>query len=176
MSKKLCQLYKISKKNFVDFLKKIITYHTLVVINNFSMDKFREELKEKNMDQIENYLKKTKPNLNPNLSEDAKIDLALVDWYEKFVTEDIRKYSVLLANNDFDLLSLPENKRKALQRHVNKLTRFANNPLEYFSYIEEYLRKVSGETLKKIYRLYDLLDDEQTDEYLLQKKISDRRK
>ena len=167
---------KISKKNFVDFLKKIITYQTLVVINNFSMDKFREELKEKNMDQIENYLKKTKPNLNPNLSEDAKIDLALVDWYEKFVTEDIRKYSVLLANNDFDLLSLPENKRKALQRHVNKLTRFANNPLEYFSYIEEYLRKVSGETLKKIYRLYDLLDDEQTDEYLLQKKISDRRK
>jgi len=167
---------KITKKNFVDFLKNIITFQTLKVINDFSVDKFKRDIKINSMDQIENYLRKTKPTLNPNLSDDAKIDLALVDWYEKFVTEDIRKYSNLIANNQSELLSLPENKRKALQRHVNKLTRFADNPLAYFSYIEKYLQKVSGEALKKIYRLYDLLDDEETDEYLLQKKISDKRK
>jgi len=167
---------KISKKNFVDFLKKIITYQSLVVINNFSMDKFRKELKENNMDQINNYLRKNMPNLRQDLSDDAKIDLVLAKWFEEFITLDVKKYAELISMNEFGLFSLPENKQKALQRHMNKLSKFADNPLEYFSYIEKYLHKVSGEALKKIYRLYDLLDDEETPDYIMQKKISDKKR
>ena len=167
---------KISKKNFVEFLKKIITFQTLKVINNFTMEKFREELKENYMDQINNYLRQNMPNFREELSDDKKIDLALVKWFENFMTQDIEKYAELISMNEFGLFSLPENKQKALERHVAKLTKFADNPLEYFSYMEKYLHKVSGEALKKIYRLYDLLDDEETPEYLMQKKISDKKK
>lgn len=167
---------KISKKDFVNFLKNIITFQTLKVINNFSMEKFRKELKKDYMNQIDEYLQKNFPAKSQDLSDDAKIDLVLAKWYEQFVTLDVSKYNDLLSNNFTDLFGLPENKLKALNRHVAKLTKFADNPQSYFEYIEKYLQKVSGETLKKIYKLYDLLEDEETPEYILQKKISDRAK
>lgn len=167
---------KISKKNFINFLKKIVTYDTLKKINEFSMDSFREVLQENYMDEIDNYLKRNTSNFRENLSDEKKIDLILTKWYQDLVIKDIEKYAELISMNEFGLFSLPENKQKALERHVAKLTKFADNPLEYFSYMEKYLHKVSGEALKKIYRLYDLLDDEETPEYLMQKKISDKKK
>jgi hypothetical protein len=59
---------------------------------------------------------------------------------------------------------------------VDRLGRFAKKPLEYFDYIENYLKVISGETLKKIAKLYDFLEDEENEETTLQKKISSRSK
>ena len=167
---------KISKKNFINFLKKIVTYDNLKKINEFSMEEFREVLKNNYMNEIDNYLKRNTSNFRENLSDNKKIDLILTKWYQDLVIKDIEQYAHLITMNEFGLFSLPENKQKAFQRHIKKLTKFADNPLEYFSYIEKYLHKVSGESLKKIYRLYDLLDDEETPDYIMQKKISDKKR
>jgi hypothetical protein len=168
---------KISKKEFLNFLNDNKTYETLKDINKFSVNEMRETLKKNHMDEVNKYLEKNSSRYRKEFSDDKKLDLLFAEWYMKYVETDATFYQNLITDGPFEsLFGLPENKLKALQRHVDRLGRFAKKPLEYFDYIENYLKVISGETLKKIAKLYDFLEDEENEETTLQKKISSRSK
>jgi hypothetical protein len=168
---------KISKKEFLNFLNDNKTYETLKDINKFSVNEMRETLKKNHMDEVNKYLEKNSSRYRKEFSDDKKLDLLFAEWYMKYVETDATFYQNLITDGPFEsLFGLPENKLKALQRHVDRLGRFAKKPLEYFDYIENYLKVISGETLKKIVKLYDFLEDEENEETTLQKKISSRSK
>ena len=168
---------KISKKEFLNFLNDNETYKILKEINKFSVNEMRENLKKNHMDEVNKYLEKNSLRYRKEFSDDQKLNLLFAEWYMKYVETDATFYQKLITDGRFEsFFRLPENKLKALQRHVDRLGRFAKKPLEYFDYIENYLKVISGETLKKIAKLYDFLEDEENKETTLQKKISSRSK
>jgi hypothetical protein len=75
----------------------------------------------------------------------------------------IEQYKNLLTT-DFNemFIGFSGDKRKLYNDFINETQRFKNNPLKFFEYQEKKIRNVSNYMLKKLSKLYALIEDKKS--------------
>jgi len=166
---------KISKKDFINFLKNNKTYTKLKDINDFSLDKIKQDVVD-NMDRVEEIFRQLDIDYS-NMTQDEKVNQILDLWYYNYVHSNIDVYQKLMASNFMEqMFGFPENKSKVVDRHISRVTKFNDNPIDFYKFEEKYLKKVSEEIIKKIHKLYSLLPEDHFDKQTnLPQKISSRK-
>ncbi len=153
---------KVSKKDFIKFLTDNSTWKKLKELSEFKIKDFKNKLIQNKKLRLDYEVYKLLGAEAALLTDEQKVDILLINFYYKIVAEDLEVFSTILKNDDFEWgFEFPENKERALDAHFKRISRFKNEPLEYFDYMEKYINTVSTKLLKKISKLYDLLPDEQ---------------
>jgi len=164
---------KVSKKDFIKFLTDNSTWKKLKELSEFKIEDFKNKLIQNKKNRLNSEVYKLIGDNAKFLTDEEKVDRLLINFYYKIVTEDLSAFTSILSNDNFEWgFEFPENKKRALDAHFKRISRFQNEPLEYFDYMEKYINTVSTQILKKISKLYDLLPDD--DESPIHKKISQK--
>jgi hypothetical protein len=112
-----------------------------------------------------------------DMTDNEKVDQLLDVWYHNYRGKNLNTYRRLMATNMFEgLFGFSENKEKVFERQARIVSKFENNPMDFFRFEMKYLHKVAEEVMKKIHKLYALLPEDHFDkETNLHKKISSRK-
>lgn len=151
----LMQQGEISQKDFLNFISSNRTYSTLKKINEFSVDKLIESLKQK-PEQVDNLLSNVEDYEMPN-SIDEKINDLLKVIYLELQKKTLQRAHSMLTNNFFEaLFGLSDEKMKFLNSFESEILKFKNNPLKYFEFQEKKFKFVSEKMMKRLSKLYSL--------------------
>jgi hypothetical protein len=156
---------KISKKDFLNFLQSTDTYKNLLKIHNFSYKKFRENFKPYK-DEIEsvvlgfNDVDKLPDNF------DETLDIFLKGAY-RTIGKEVSLYSQKIMMSGLGFLSIltgiPENRMKVFDKIIKDISKFDDNPLKYYEFLEKMFRFESMKAIKKLSKLYSLTTDNKVD-------------
>lgn len=151
----LMQQGEISQKDFLNFISSNRTYSTLKKINEFSIDKLIESLKQK-PEQVDNLLSNVEDYEMPD-SIDEKINDLLKVIYLELQKKTLQRAHSMLTNNFFEaLFGLSDEKMKFLNSFESEILKFKNNPLRYFEFQEKKFKFVSEKMMKRLSKLYSL--------------------
>lgn len=151
----LMQQGEISQKDFLNFISSNRTYSTLKKINEFSVDKLIESLKQK-PEQVDNLLSNVEDYEMPD-SIDEKINDLLKVIYLELQKKTLQRAHSMLTNNFFEaLFGLSDEKMKFLNSFESEILKFKNNPLRYFEFQEKKFKFVSEKMMKRLSKLYSL--------------------
>ena len=151
----LMQQGEISQKDFLNFISSNRTYSTLKKINEFSIDKLIESLKQK-PEQVDNLLSNVEDYEMPD-SIDEKINDLLKVIYLELQKKTLQRAHSMLTNNFFEaLFGLSDEKMKFLNSFESEILKFKNNPLKYFEFQEKKFKFVSEKMMKRLSKLYSL--------------------
>ena len=151
----LMQQGEISQKDFLNFISSNRTYSTLKKINEFSIDKLIESLKQK-PEQVDNLLSNVEDYEMPD-SVDEKINDLLKVIYLELQKKTLQRAHSMLTNNFFEaLFGLSDEKMKFLNSFESEILKFKNNPLKYFEFQEKKFKFVSEKMMKRLSKLYSL--------------------
>ncbi len=151
----LMQQGEISQKDFLNFISSNRTYSTLKKINEFSIDKLIESLKQK-PEQVDNLLSNVEDYEMPD-SVDEKINDLLKVIYLELQKKTLQRAHSMLTNNFFEaLFGLSDEKMKFLNSFESEILKFKNNPLRYFEFQEKKFKFVSEKMMKRLSKLYSL--------------------
>jgi hypothetical protein len=153
---------KVSKKDFIKFLTDNSTWKKLKELSEFKIEDFKDNVIQNKKLRLDYEVYKLLGADAALLTDKQKVDILLINFYYKIVTEDLSAFTAILKNDNFEWgFEFPENKERALDAHFKRISRFKNEPLKYFDYMEKYINTVSTKLLRKISKLYDLLPNEQ---------------
>ena len=151
----LMQQGEISQKDFLNFISSNRTYSTLKKINEFSVDKLIESLKQK-PEEVDNLLSNVEDYEMPD-SIDEKINDLLKVIYLELQKKTLQRAHSMLTNNFFEaLFGLSDEKMKFLNSFESEILKFKNNPLRYFEFQEKKFKFVSEKMMKRLSKLYSL--------------------
>jgi hypothetical protein len=151
----LMQQGEISQKDFLNFISSNRTYSTLKKINEFSIDKLIESLKQK-PEQVDNLLSNVEDYEMPD-SVDEKINDLLKVIYLELQKKTLQRAHSMLTNNFFEaMFGLSDEKMKFLNSFESEILKFKNNPLRYFEFQEKKFKFVSEKMMKRLSKLYSL--------------------
>ena len=151
----LMQQGEISQKDFLNFISSNRTYSTLKKINEFSLDKLIESLKQK-PEQVDDLLSNVEDYEMPD-SIDEKINDLLKVIYLELQKKTLQRAHSMLTNNFFEaMFGLSDEKMKFLNSFESEILKFKNNPLKYFEFQEKKFKFVSGKMMKRLSKLYSL--------------------
>ena len=151
----LMQQGEISQKDFLNFISSNKTYSTLKKINEFSIDKLIESLKQKPK-QVDNLLSNVEDYEMPD-SIDEKINDLLKVIYLELQKKTLQRAHSMLTNNFFEaMFGLSDEKMKFLNSFESEILKFKNNPLRYFEFQEKKFKFVSEKMMKRLSKLYSL--------------------
>lgn len=151
----LMQQGEISQKDFLNFISSNRTYSTLKKINEFSVDKLIESLKQK-PEEVDNLLSNVEDYEMPD-SIDEKINDLLKVIYLELQKKTLQRAHSMLTNNFFEaLFGLSDEKMKFLNSFESEILKFKNNPLKYFEFQEKKFKFVSEKMIKRLSKLYSL--------------------
>jgi hypothetical protein len=151
----LMQQGEISQKDFLNFISSNRTYSTLKKINEFSIDKLIESLKQK-PEQVDNLLSNVEDYEMPD-SIDEKINDLLKVIYLELQKKTLQRAHSMLTNNFFEaMFGLSDEKMKFLNSFESEILKFKNNPLRYFEFQEKKFKFVSEKMMKRLSKLYSL--------------------
>lgn len=151
----LMQQGEISQKDFLNFISSNRTYSTLKKINEFSVDKLIESLKQK-PEQVDNLLSNVEDYEMPD-SVDEKINDLLKVIYLELQKKTLQRAHSMLTNNFFEaMFGLSDEKMKFLNSFESEILKFKNNPLRYFEFQEKKFKFVSEKMMKRLSKLYSL--------------------
>lgn len=151
----LMQQGEISQKDFLNFISSNRTYSTLKKINEFSIDKLIESLKQK-PEQVDNLLSNVEDYEMPD-SVDEKINDLLKVIYLELQKKTLQRAHSMLTNNFFEaMFGLSDEKMKFLNSFESEILKFKNNPLKYFEFQEKKFKFVSEKMMKRLSKLYSL--------------------
>jgi len=151
----LMQQGEISQKDFLNFISSNRTYSTLKKINEFSVDKLIESLKQK-PEEVDNLLSNVEDYEMPD-SIDEKINDLLKVIYLELQKKTLQRAHSMLTNNFFEaLFGLSDEKMKFLNSFESEILKFKNNPLKYFEFQEKKFKFVSEKMMKRLSKLYSL--------------------
>jgi len=143
---------KPSEGNFISSNR---TYSTLKKINEFSIDKLIESLKQK-PEQVDNLLSNVEDYEMPD-SVDEKINDLLKVIYLELQKKTLQRAHSMLTNNFFEaMFGLSDEKMKFLNSFESEILKFKNNPLRYFEFQEKKFKFVSEKMMKRLSKLYSL--------------------
>ena len=152
----------VSKKDFIKFLTDNSTWKKLKELSEFKIEDFKDNVIQTKKLRLDYEVYKLLGADAALLTDKQKVDILLINFYYKLVTEDLDVFADILKNDNFEWgFEFPENKERALDVHFKRISRFKNEPLKYFDYMEKYINTVSTKLLRKISKLYDLLPNEQ---------------
>ena len=151
----LMQQGEISQKDFLNFISSNRTYSTLKKINEFSVDKLIESLKQK-PEEVDNLLSNVEDYEMPD-SIDEKINDLFKVIYLELQKKTLQRAHSMLTNNFFEaLFGLSDEKMKFLNSFESEILKFKNNPLKYFEFQEKKFKFVSEKMMKRLSKLYSL--------------------
>ena len=151
----LMQQGEISQKDFLNFISSNRTYSTLKKINEFSIDKLIESLKQK-PEPVDNLLSNVEDYEMPD-SVDEKINDLLKVIYLELQKKTLQRAHSMLTNNFFEaMFGLSDEKMKFLNSFESEILKFKNNPLRYFEFQEKKFKFVSEKMMKRLSKLYSL--------------------
>ena len=151
----LMQQGEISQKDFLNFISSNRTYSTLKKINEFSLDKLIESLKQK-PEQVDDLLSNVEDYEMPD-SIDEKINDLLKVIYLELQKKTLQRAHSMLTNNFFEaMFGLSDEKMKFLNSFESEILKFKNNPLKYFEFQEKKFKFVSEKMMKQLSKLYSL--------------------
>jgi hypothetical protein len=167
---------KVKRKNFIDFLLNDDTYTTLKKINNFSLDEFKMKLSQE-IPNINKVLKKLKELGKYNTNEE-KIDRILYLTYVNLGNNMGNAFLSGLINNPIESRFgfMDERKPVMMNNFIKEITKFNDNPNDFFEYEEKRFKFVSSKMMKKLSKLYAMLpeDKESIKNWDLHQKITKR--
>jgi len=151
---------KVKRKNFIDFLLNNETYNTLKKIHNFSLDKLLMELSQE-MPTINSILNHLNEQGRYNTDEE-KIDRILYLTYINLTNDMGKTFFSVLIDNPFEARFgfLDERKPVMLNNFINEITKFNDNPNDFFEYEEKKFKFVSSKMMKKLSKLYAMLPED----------------
>jgi hypothetical protein len=156
---------KISKKDFLDFLQSTDTYKNLLKIRNFSYKKFREDLKQyKN--EIEGIVSgfDNVDELPDNFEETLDIFLGAV---YKTIGRSVVSYAQGIVTTGLGFLSIltgiPENRIKIYDKVVKDISKYEENPIKYYEFLEKMFKFEGMKAIKRLSKLYSLATDNKVD-------------
>jgi hypothetical protein len=149
----------VSKDMFYDFLLSNKTYKMYQEINNFSLEKLKQDLLNY-IDDIDNLLKLVGEE-GVYKTDEEKVDRVLTLLYINLGNNIITGYRQLITTDFFEAMLgiFGPDKQAALNKFAEEIQRFRNNPMGFFKFEEKKLKSISSEMLKKLSKLYSLIGD-----------------
>ena len=147
---------KISQKDFLNFLTNHVTYQNLKRIQNFTYEKFIQEILS-TPKQVDKFLKKL--GLDPSTMRDkTKVRRVLEATYNYIVNSTISNYSDMLKQSILDeLIGFQGEQQVMFTNFIKKVTRF-KKPEDFYKYYEKQFKYVADEMIRKISKVYSLVD------------------
>lgn len=146
----------VTKKDFYDSLIETKTFKILKEIQNFSYEKFREDLKN-HMSRIEEIFDSIDIDYS-NMSEEEKIDRILKVLLFNIINKTLENISDNYITPIESLFGVSEEKDKILDSLMKNAKRFVNDPEKYYLYQEKNMRRISRNVIQKISKVYSLLE------------------
>jgi len=168
----------ISQKGFLDFLMTNRTYNNLQQLMKFDFEKLKENISKNYLERVNEILMGFYDESElENMTDEQKVNEVLELWYVNFGNADINAFKESLTSDFLEqFLGFKGKKEKVFQQHVSDITKYQNRPSDFFRYEEKKIKRIGGEMLKKIHKLYALLPDTMTSkESDLHKKISSKK-
>ena len=156
---------KISRKDFLDFLQSTDTYKNLLKIRNFSYRKFREELKQYK-DEIEDIVLSfdNVDGLPDNFEE--TLDIFLKSVYTT-IGGEIASYAQRMVTSGLGFLTIltgiPENRIKIYDKIMKDISKYEENPIKYYEFLEKMFKFESMKAIKRLSKLYSLTTNDKVD-------------
>lgn len=147
---------KISQKDFLNFLTNHVTYQNLKRIQNFTYEKFIQEILSEPK-KVDKFLKKL--GLDPSTMRDkTKVRRVLEATYNYIVNSTISNYSDMLKQSILDeLIGFQGEQQVMFTNFIKKITRF-KKPEDFYKYYEKQFKFVADEMIRKISKVYSLVD------------------
>jgi len=166
---------KISKRDFINFLKDNKTYKKLKEVSDLTLDDIKLDILN-NMEKVHEIFDLVDIDYE-NMTDNEKVDQLLDLWFSNYRGKNLNTYRRLMTTNMLEgLFGFSENKEKVFERQARIVSKFENNPVDFFRFEIKYLHKVAEEVMKKIHKLYALLPEDHFDKQTnLHNKISSRK-
>jgi hypothetical protein len=151
---------KVKRKNFIDFLLNNETYTTLKKIYNFSLENLRMELS-KEIPTINKILTQLNERGRYKTNEE-KIDRILYLTYINLGNDMGRTFQSVLTTHPFEGIFGFMDKRKDIMFNdfIKEISKFNDNPNDFFEYEEKKFKFVSSKMMKKLSKLYAMLPED----------------
>ena len=156
----------VTKKDFVDFLKKTDVYKILQKITTTSYEDFRKRLK-KNMKFVNKVIQNFQNEVIPP-DDEGKIDLFLKGIYITLNNYTERKFREILSDSNpliemipfFGVVSsLGDEDQKLIDDFRKKLTKYKGREVEYFKYTIGENQYQTNQVIKRLGKIYSILPD-----------------
>lgn len=159
---------KITKENFEDFMESSKMIKMIKAAKNFSLDSYREKL---NIDPEVKELLNIAKLEGYELSNDPSYDILqlllinLTQRYEKIAKEFIDSYinknqfqviTALFYGRTSEIFDIANDNFKDI---LSKMYKYEKNPMKYFENLEKMLNFEGNKMYKKLYKLYDMVQD-----------------
>lgn len=157
----------VTKEEFLKFLLNSKTYKTLVNMRDYSFDKLVSDLKGYE-NEIDNYLDNTVDGYDSsslNIDEKVNYFLSVFVYETAQKVHQVRKHMLSPITNVFQMLfgnnDSPE-ANKFLDSTLGDLLKMMNNPNKFYHTSIENMKKIAIKMIKKLSKLYSLLNKEKT--------------
>jgi hypothetical protein len=149
---------RVSKEMFYDFLLSNRTYKTYKEINNFSLENLKKDLLNY-IGDIDDILIRV-GEVDKYKTDEEKVNRMLELFYINLVNNIVSSYRELLTTNFFEQMLgiLSPDKQEAYLKFANEVKKYEKNPMGFFEFEAKKLNRISSEMLKKLSKLYSLID------------------
>jgi hypothetical protein len=149
-------------------LKKNDTYQKLVEIREFSYEKMIQDLLGM-VDQIEEFFEEV--GVNPeeyvNLDDAGKVDILLRIYHNSLLHTKANTLQEMLTTNFIEMVQgFVGEKDTFFRKFLSKMSRFDSYE-SFFRYQEKVFKIVADKMIRKIAKLYSILDDEKINESII---------
>ena len=168
---------RITKDEFYDFVTKNEVYSNLREIGEYSLEKFREEIK-KEMSEVDKLLYDVLPG-DPPESDDEKVDEILRILYVNITNNQLDEYIEFMTSDFESIFGITsKDKIKILRGVTRKAMKYENNIVGYYRDVEKRFKTISNKYMRRISKLYYLSvnskDTLRSKEYKLHNTINKR--
>lgn len=165
---------KITKSQFLNFLKEDNAFKEMMDIRDYSFEKLVDGIKGQ-MDRVDAVLKHI-GSYDENMSEDEKVKLVLKLLYMNLVNTKIEIFDKMTSTPMDSIKALfnsafgggilkkdedEENLEKVREKFINYLIKYQENPIMFFKDRCEQLSYDANKIIKKIGKLYAMAEDDQ---------------
>lgn len=146
----------ISRSEFLSFLKSTKIYQNLKKAQSFTYEGLKKELMNyiPKIDEVLIHL-----NEDTSISDDEKIERIMDLYVITLINAKGSSLQDLLVTNPFEaILGLQKNKRKYFEDFIRKITKLDSGK-KFFEYQEKFFKFVANKMIKKISKLYAMLNE-----------------
>jgi hypothetical protein len=164
-----------TKQEFLDFFKNQRVLKTLKRVSTYTFDELIDDLS-KHESEINDFLS-NKLNLEvDNLDLEQKVFMTL-EYFYKIIQGNVKSgYDMAIAKSMaksmggmdrimamiFGNVSIPEKNKKLMSKLENEITKFDNNPLDFYDYEMKKSKMIAEKMIKKLSKLFSLVEEPKT--------------
>jgi plasmid maintenance system antidote protein VapI len=148
----------VEKDKFVDFITSQEVYKKFKSISNLTFDDLIEDMRN-HMPRINEILNEVGEGGLYDNDED-KIKRVLELLYINLGNHIIKGYHELLTENFMEnLFGFSGDKKELFENFIKTVTKYKSDPIKFYEYEIDRMRKISTKMIKKISKVFGLIDD-----------------